>query len=574
MQVLRFLLQPRTRWILSWLITLAAAGFIAEEAWRSYNDSRRGNANYGHATIDFGGQWLMGRTIVEGQGRHLYDRNYLRRLAQRCFPEAVEIPKSQASESASKSDAENLMDWMAGVDDPQTPKVLASFLSPLAANNPLDETTVLASAEATWTAEWLEHVTAPRIGGALYPPIHALYYSPIALFPPRLAYRVVQGIVLALVFFIGWMVERMTEGRVWWPVASLLVILFPGFTGCIVLGQNGLFTLTLALLGWWQLMRGREVRAGLCWALLAFKPVWAAAFFLVPLLTGRWRMAVSMAIAGVLQIVTTLPIVGWQSWQNWLQVGQEAAEEYRRQENWIFLSRDLLGLPRRWLLTYEGGLAKDLVWTTGEPSALAVGSAEKPWDHPLLTALCGGLWATVLAITLLVVWRSRRRRQELTGLFPAFLLTGAIFSCYHFLYYDFVVAGLPVLLLFTEPRRYFQVRFLNRSRDSQECMSSVMRRYYQPSLNDFTPPPMPLLPGGRGPHWVVAPVPPLLLALLLLAPPISYIIDPAYHFPPCDTLVLLILWAWCGFRLWKSANHGVTEYTERKNREKTESVTG
>ena len=106
-----------------------------------------------------------------------------------------------------------------------------------------------------------------------------------------------------------------------------------------------------------------------------------------------------------------------------------------------------------------------------------------------------------------------RSRKELTGLFPAFLLTGAIFSCFHFLYYDFVVAGLPLLLLFTEPHRYFQVRFCRLSRDRKgavlpplpygrgpdELPSEVMLRYYRPSLFDLTPPPMPLLPQGRKP---------------------------------------------------------------------------
>ena len=209
-------------------------------------------------------------------------------------------------------------------------------MSPLAAENLLDETVLLASGQTTWTAERLEHVTAPQVGGPLYPPIHALYFAPLAMMKPQTSYRVVQGLVLVLVFFIGWIVGYMSEGRVWWPVASLLVILFPGFTGCVALGQNGLVTLTLALLGWWQLMRGREVLAGLFWSLLAFKPVWAAAFFLVPLLTGRWRMAVSMAVAGVVQIVVTLPLVGWQSWENWLHVGRAATVEYKRQENWIF----------------------------------------------------------------------------------------------------------------------------------------------------------------------------------------------------------------------------------------------
>ena len=48
-------------------------------------------------------------------------------------------------------------------------------------------------------------------------------------------------------------------GRVRWPVASTLLMVFPGFAGAINLGQNAMLSLTLLLLGWWQLTRGRPV---------------------------------------------------------------------------------------------------------------------------------------------------------------------------------------------------------------------------------------------------------------------------------------------------------------------------
>jgi arabinofuranan 3-O-arabinosyltransferase len=528
MHILRFLLRPRVRWVICWLILGVGAGITGVGAWTAFNEADRADGNRGHATIDFGGQWLMGRMIVEGQGRHLYYRNYLRTVAQRAYPAGVESPKE------TKCDAQALMDWLTGTDDPKAAEATASLLMPLAANNPLGETVALTSAQTLWTEERLELITSPRIGGALYPPIHALYYAPLALLRPQAAYRVMQLFLLALVFFAGWVAQRMTEGRVWWPVASLFVLMFPGFAGCITLGQNGMILLTLVLVGWWPLLRRTgeeekrrrgenarrfsssplllfscspkgEVLAGLCWGLLAFKPVWAAAFFLVPILTTRWRMAASMAAAGMVQIAVTLPIVGWESWQNWLQVGREAVQEYKRQENWIVLSRDLLGVPRRWLVTFEDGLAKDLVWQTSDLAATGDALAENRWDHPLPAFFGWGLWAAVLTVTLFVVWREQRRK-ELTGMFPAFVLSAAVLSCYHFMYYDFLVAGLPVLLLFAEPRRYLQWRFR-------------------------------------------ALVPPLLLFLMLAAPSLGCLCDPSYHFPPWETFTLLLLWAWCGYCL-------------------------
>jgi hypothetical protein len=525
-RVLRFLLRPTTRWAISWFIALAMLGFAVEYAHIAFDDRERADGNWGHASIDFGGQWVMGRTIVEGDGRQLYNRNYIRRAVESGYPPGGEGSK------AKNTDAANLLSWLAGGDDAEAPRVVASFLAPLAATNPCEEVVLLARGEEVWTPPEIEHVTAPHLGGALYPPIHALLYAPLSLLPPRVAYRVVQAVLLVLVFFDGWVIQRMTAGRVWWPVGSAFLMIFPGFNGCISLGQNGILSMTVVLVGWWQLMRGRDGWAGVVWGLLAFKPVWAAAFFLVPLLTRRWRMAAGMAVSGLVQIALTLPVVGWQSWLDWLQIGRMAAIDYLRQENWIFLSRDLLGIPRRWLLDFDGGIAVDV---------------EK---HPLPTVLGWSLWTVVLVLTLFVAWRGRRRMQAVSGSAPSFVALGAIFACYHFMYYDVMIAVLPVVLLFTEPRRYLRPLFWRWPPPAYPVEKVVaLQRYYQPTLNDLTLPPLPLLPEGRRPRWVRAPIPPLLVFLLLIVPPVSIALDPSYHFPPSETFILLLLWAWCGYRV-------------------------
>src|SRR5205807_5978489 len=106
--------------------------------------------------------------------------------------------------------------------------------------------------------------------------------------------------------------------------------------------------------GWVLLAEGRPGWAGVVWGLLAFKPVWALAFFLVPLLTRRWRMCLTMAATGLVQIALTLPWVGIPTWRDWLEVGRAGAACYNTDKNWIFLSRDLLGIPRRFLLDFKG----------------------------------------------------------------------------------------------------------------------------------------------------------------------------------------------------------------------------
>ena len=124
-----------------------------------------------------------------------------------------------------------------------------------------------------------------------------------------------------------------------------------------------------------------------------------------------------------------------------------------------------------------------------------------------------------------------------------------------------VITGLPVLLLFTEPRRSLRAEFW-RGPPSPE-----LRRYYQPSLDDLTPPPLPLIPDGRRPRWVRAPVPPLLFFLMLTIPPLGCLIEPrlrmpTYHFPPADIIALLLLWAWCGYRVLTDAEESAPSSTD------------
>src|SRR5687767_12991139 len=76
----RFLLHPTTRYVLAWLLALGLAVGYLEWAWRFFDEPRRNDGNTGHVFIDFGGQWLLGRMIVEGQGRQLYNRSVQREL--------------------------------------------------------------------------------------------------------------------------------------------------------------------------------------------------------------------------------------------------------------------------------------------------------------------------------------------------------------------------------------------------------------------------------------------------------------------------------------------------------------
>ena len=422
------LLRPRARLAGAWLTTLFGAALALVVAWHWADSPARGDGNSGHASIDFGGQWAMARMLVEGHGRRLYDRTRLRPVLEAGYPLADGSPDDKLS------DVEDLMLSLMGEDDPKASAVAGSFVTPLAARTPLEASALLAAGDVSWSEEAVARVRAPQRGGALYPPVHALLFAPLACLPPRAAYRTLQLITLALVFLDGWVIARLSNGRVWWPVATFALIVFPGFAGALTLAQNSVVSLTMLLVGWWQMGRGRAALGGACWGLLAYKPVWAAAFFPLLLLSGRWRAAAAMLLAGAGLAALTLPLVGTQSWLDWRQIGREGLDRYETSEAWVFLSRDLSGIPRRWLLDFDldGG---------GPHAALA-------------TWLGHGLLLSVAGAAVLVALLRPRRMRAVEGAPAAFLLLSGWLSCLHFMYYDVLLTALPVCLLFTGPRSW------------------------------------------------------------------------------------------------------------------------
>src|SRR5262245_62062991 len=304
---------------LAWAVVLLVAKISLYAAWHSFDNAylgaHRNDNNGGHATIDFGGQYLMGRLLVEGHGRELYNRSYQRLVLTDIYPVGDQDQKAE------RSDVENLMYWMMGSDDPEAPRVIASCLAPLAANDPAGAAVFLAAEHQEWTlerpetiasylaplaaqcpleaavlvsakhpettAERLQHARGRRVGGPLYPPINAFLNAPLALLPARTAYHLQQVNNILLAFLAGLGVSVLSRRGIWWPVAALVIILFPGFMGSLNLGQNATLTLTVLVWGWALIARGRPGWGGVVWGLLAFKPVWAMVFFLVLMLSRR-----------------------------------------------------------------------------------------------------------------------------------------------------------------------------------------------------------------------------------------------------------------------------------------------
>lgn len=504
--VTRFIVHRRTRYVLSWLAALGLAALQWHIAWHMFDSRHTGDPkidrrdrNYGHTLIDFGGQWLPARLMATGHGRELYSPTVHHQILDEAYPRSDEPPEAR------DSDADLLYHAMMEV--------------------PADD-------------------AGPKeLHGPLYPPTQALLFAPLGQLPPREAYRTLQGLALGLAWVSGLALSGISRFRVWWPIATSFVMIFPGFSPALHLAQNSSFTLAILLVGWWCVSGGWEVAGGVIWGLLAYKPVWAAAFILVPLFMRRWRMLAAMVATGLALVLVTLPLVGIERWIEWLRIGHAAAELYKVDDNWIFLSRDLFGIPRRWLLDF---------------------SLEKmSRDRPIAEIAGWLLWGSFVATTAIVAWR--RRLRAVDGYAAAFVGLCAMLSCYRFIYYDFTVAAFPVALLLTRPERFMTPTLLVAA-----SPPAGLKGWVAPRPLTGLPPPATVPATPRTIAVLNSFVLTAIVLLILNEQAISSLdvqasvmlgrvskevvpqplrISTGSLGTPWDTFILLALWAYCGVRI-------------------------
>jgi hypothetical protein len=465
---------------MAWLLVIATVPVTFYNSWTAFDSARdlpyvgRPGGNLGHTLIDFGSQWLMGGMAAHGLGQHLYHRDYQRELLRQAYPERDEVPREEwPDDTPFQHEADRLFGWMMTVENPTAVRAKAAFLAPLAFRDPIGLSAAVCELRARADA-LKEEAASLEIGGPLYPPVHALFMYPLGLLSPAHAYRIIQAMGMIFAFVSGWGIRKLADGRIWWPIATTSVILYPGFIGMLNLGQNSIFLLTPLIWGWILMINGRPFWGGMLWAIMAFKPVWLVAFFLVPLLTRRWRFCLGMLIGGSGLALATLPVVGWHSWFEWLQIGRVASRTYSFDENWIFLSRDLLSIPRRWLFDFRN-----------PPS---------PAAEFVANILGCSVLLAVLEITVRLTVTRKAENFSGRGPMAAFVLLGAWFCCYHFMYYDMLLTALPVWLLLIEPERYLRRRFLT-VHDWPGWKATVEApEYYQPRWPTLYPSQFP----GRG----------------------------------------------------------------------------
>jgi hypothetical protein len=389
----------------------------------------------GHITCDFAGQWMQGRAFFLEQCDQLY-------LAD-----------------AGK-------EWLAqGYTEPKLEDLIDSILR-----------------------KGQKQIREDGIEGPLYPPTAAILFSALAAFPPVTAHALAVYSYLLMGCLCGWMVSSITRGKIQAGEAALVILLFPNNFMGLMLGQNQVLTLTIIITGWFLYSRGWRFVGGFVCGLLAYKPVFAVALILVPLALPSFRMLTGMGLGGLSFVLLTLPFThGLAPWVRWFDVGQHAEQIYRTDRNWVWMSRDLVGLPRRkmwdvesfgpqwrynigvwrpgarWGYTSEQGKfvfspAVWLLFTDDFDEAVhqqvyvekdELGKEHSPW---WATAIGCVLLGTVAGVTLLLGWltasnpESESEGQADVGR-AAFLLTGALLSVYHFMHYDVVAFSLPALLV-------------------------------------------------------------------------------------------------------------------------------
>jgi arabinofuranan 3-O-arabinosyltransferase len=478
LQALLFLTARRTHVYLVWAALLIVVGHRAGQGWLNFRSENRPTGNDGYTSIDFGGQWMMGRLLVLGFGQELYSRDRHREVARAAFTVDYEPPNK------SPHDADQLVAWYPGT-----------------ANDP--------------------------VGGPLYPPVHAFVMAPAALISdPYIAYRLTQLAMLGLTLFAGLGVRYGAGGRWWWPAAAAFLVAFPGCRGGVSLGQNCSLTLAILVWGWALMARGRPAWGAFVWGLLAFKPVWALSFLLALLVMRRWRSAAIMAATGAAQVLVTLPFVGVHSWFDWLHIGSLAAGTYATDRNWIFLSRDLFGIPRRMLLDFPDG--------------------ETGIDQPAAAVAGWVLWLLVAGVTVLVARRWCRRHGSpvpMTGPAAGLILLGAWLCTYRFMYYDALVAAVGVVAIMADPRPYFRRRWWPFA-----SWAPVLAGILLLIENGTAPLNVDVTASIRGLRWTAtAPDG----STKIKAPTIKVATGDDY---PWDTVTVFLLWVWCIVRVLRTGD--------------------
>jgi hypothetical protein len=260
---------------------------------------------------------------------------------------------------------------------------------------------------AQFQAYKLAHVVGDLASGHLaqfpfvYPPSAMLLFAPFARLPFGVALACWN--LLSLALFLA-AVRRSLKTP--WAMAAALVA--PATVIDLLLGQTGLLTGALALLGF-GLLRQRPLAAGVLLGLLTFKPQLALLPLPVLLLAGQYRAGMAAVATAAVLVGASLAAFGLEPWQAWLAAlhdfsgGLSASLPHQQYGVTAYFALLALGLDGHLALGLQAAVSLVMLWLVartlrqgGEPARTALPLLglylatpyAAAYDLPALAAVC------------------------------------------------------------------------------------------------------------------------------------------------------------------------------------------
>ncbi|MGA8150462.1 MAG: glycosyltransferase family 87 protein [Terriglobales bacterium] len=267
---------------------------------------------------------------------------------------------------------------------------------------------------------------ATRLGALPYnhPPFEAVLFTPLTYLPYSVAFVFWDALNLAMLAVLPFLLlPQMLQLQDYpWPLWILVSLTFFPVFFALLQGQDSILLLFLYTLGFVDLAKRHDARAGGWLALGLFKPHLVVPFILFMLLCGRKKILSGfLAAAAALGLLSTA-IVGWQG---------------------------LISYPR-YVLNLEATMARGAIVPSDMPNLRGVlYLLLRGWPHVGVVTV-----AFSACIFLLGVWQSHKLDSAI--LFDwqfAFAVVTTVIVSYHCLGYDLSILILPVVLLCNEIRR-------------------------------------------------------------------------------------------------------------------------
>lgn len=243
-----------------------------------------------------------------------------------------------------------------------------------------------------------------------YPPQFLLLAWPLAWLPYAVAYLTFCISSLALYFFA---IRTICPHRF-----AIALFAFPTVFLCLISGQNGLITASLAALSLYYLA-SRPILAGCILSLLCIKPQLLLLFPIALVLTKQWRALLAFMTTSALFSALPTIIFGWSIWPVFLD-GLNAAKHYLETD--IPLER----MPTIFSVIRQAG---------GSLSTAYAG-------HTVI--------ACIAAVTALTIWR----RNTVFEIRASALIAATLLISPYLFDYDLVWYALPIAWLYQHGNRH------------------------------------------------------------------------------------------------------------------------